>query len=170
MIIGTFAALISGFHWPVLTILFGEVVDVFVDYEKGLNAAKINNWVTLTNSTSNSSLSTNATYITTDEFMTSIYIFSGSLLGSWVLLTLANFFVMTFFPLSALNQIHTIKVKYFASVLRQEIAWFDSKSSGDFASRVAAYAIIQSVLTESYSKLSYFSETLRESKTDWTRS
>ena len=135
MAIGTLGAIASGFHWPALTILFGEIVDVFVEYEKGLNAAKDE----MKTMFANSSVTSNATYMTNDEFMSSIYILSGALIASWILLTIANSTLMTFFSLSALNQIHTIKIKYFKSVLRQEIAWFDSKSSGDFASRVAAY-------------------------------
>ncbi|CAG2171456.1 unnamed protein product, partial [Oppiella nova] len=118
--IGFIGALVASMSWPSLNILFGSIVDVFVNYESGKR--ETNN--------------TNA--MTASEFMNEIYTLSTIQFGAWILITLANFIVMTLFPLAALNQIHTIKIKYFQSVLKQEISWFDSKSSGDFASRVSA--------------------------------
>ena len=128
MFIGTIAGVIAAFSWPILTVLFGEMVDVFVAYE---NSEVHHNF-------KNSSSDSSATDMTTDQFMHKVYVLSGILFGGWVLITISNFFMMTFFPLSAFNQIHTIKVNYFRSVLKQEIAWFDTKSSGDFASRLSA--------------------------------
>ena len=129
MSIGMIGAIFAAFSWPILTTLFGEMVDVFVIYENsGVHNTKSSAFAT----------TSEATNMTTDEFMSEIYLLSGTLFVSWVIVTLCQYLLMTFFPLAALNQIHTIKVKYFESVLKQEIAWFDSKSSGDFASRVSA--------------------------------
>ena len=120
------AAILSAFNWPVLTVLFGLIVDVFVNYENTLLNKDLSNSTSI------------AKNVTTEEFNHEIWVLSGTLFFGWIAITIANYAMMTLFPLSALNQIHTIKRKYFDSILKQEISWFDSKSSGDFASRVSS--------------------------------
>jgi ABC-type multidrug transport system fused ATPase/permease subunit len=105
-----------------MTILFGDIVDVFVEYENGI---KFNNTNT----------------ITLDEFLNKTYFISGSLFGLTGLLLICNYLVMSCFPIAAINQIHKIRIKYFQSVLKQEIAWFDSRPSGDFASKISALVL-----------------------------
>ena len=132
MAIGTLSAFISSFSWPILTVICGELIDIFVKFE--------NSWTKLNETDTNNVKADDDKHdITAKEFMKDVYIWSGFLFGCYLFMCLANYLMMTFFPLAALNQIHTIKVKYFESVLRQDIAWFDTKSSGDFASRVSAY-------------------------------
>ncbi|CAG2113799.1 unnamed protein product, partial [Medioppia subpectinata] len=122
--IGVIGSILASMSWPILNALFGSIVDVFVNYEKGRNAT-LNGIEDID-------------IITSEEFMGEVYNLSIILFIGWVVITLSNYLMTTFFPLAALNQIHTIKIKYFESVLKQEISWFDSKSSGDFASRVSA--------------------------------
>ncbi|CAG2181529.1 unnamed protein product, partial [Oppiella nova] len=118
--LGAVIAAVTGFSWNLLTIAFGDVVDVFVDYERALNA----------NHTSNA---------TQSEFLSEVYFFSAALFCLWVVNSVCNYLIMVLFPLAAINQIRKIKTLYFASLLKQDIAWYDTKSaSGDFASRVTA--------------------------------
>ncbi|CAG2164999.1 unnamed protein product [Oppiella nova] len=118
--IGAFGATLGGISWPVMTILFGDIVDVFVNYEYAYSHGFNNSDITF------------------DDFMNKTYLLSGSLLVIAVLFFVTNFLLIMCFTRAAHNQIHTIRVKYFTSVLKQEISWFDSRPSGDFASRVTA--------------------------------
>jgi len=97
-------------------------VDVFVEYENG---NKYNKTET----------------ISLEEFLNEVYFLSGSLFLMSLLLLVCNYLMMSCFPSAALNQIHTIRIKYFASVLKQEISWYDSRPSGDFASRITALVL-----------------------------
>ncbi len=113
----------GGFSRPVLTIFFGDIliVDIFVEYENNRDY----------NITNNSS-------ITLDELMNKTYFLSGSLFILGVMYFICFFLIISCFSRAATNQIYTIRVKYFNSVLKQEISWFDARPPGDFASRITA--------------------------------
>ncbi len=113
--------MVGGFTWPLMTILFGDIVNIFVEYENSRNY----------NITNNSS-------ITLDEFMNKTYFLSGSLFILGAMHFTCFFLIISCFSRAATNQIHTIRVKYFNSVLNQEISWFDVRPSGDFSSRITA--------------------------------
>ena len=116
--VGSLLAFITGFSWNLLTIVFGDVVDIFVRFE---SAHRLN---TTTN--------------TTDaEFLREIYSWSGWLFVLWLANAVLNYLVLVLFPLAAVNQIKTIKTKFFASLLRQDIQWFDARDA-DFASTVTS--------------------------------
>jgi ABC-type multidrug transport system fused ATPase/permease subunit len=42
---------------------------------------------------------------------------------------------------AANNQAHRIRILFFKSILKQDISWYDTKTSGDFATKVTAYDI-----------------------------
>jgi ABC-type multidrug transport system fused ATPase/permease subunit len=113
--------MMGGFSWPVTIILFGDIVDIFVEYENSRN----------NNITNNSS-------ITLEEFMNKTYFLSGGSFIRGVMYFTCFFLIISCFSRAATNQIHTIRVKYFNSVLNQEISWFDVRPSGDCSSRITA--------------------------------
>ena len=45
---------------------------------------------------------------------------------------------MSSFAVAASNQIYNIRIRFFKSILKQEMSWFDKKQSNDFASRMTA--------------------------------
>lgn len=49
---------------------------------------------------------------------------------------ICNYFAVTTFAQAAKNQVYQIKLLFFRSVIHQDIAYFDTKTSGDFASKI----------------------------------
>jgi ATP-binding cassette subfamily B (MDR/TAP) protein 1 len=113
---------VTGFGWSMFYISLGYIVDVLVKYENG-------NKFNITDN------------LSSDEFLSDIYIYSGMLFAMSVVLFICNYLIMTCFPIAAINQIHRIRIKFFESVLKQEISWHDSKSSGGLTSRITALVI-----------------------------
>lgn len=106
-----------------MTILFGNVVDVFVDFEVAYGNATANGLPT-------DDLVT--------EFMSQIYLLSGLLLVVMAVFILGNYANIHCFQMFSLRQMSEIKKRYFASILKQEVAWYDRQSSGEFASRISS--------------------------------
>ncbi|CAG2102555.1 unnamed protein product [Medioppia subpectinata] len=116
VVLGATIATITGFSWNLLTVAFGDVVDVFVAFER--NARN------------------NASEVESAEFLRNVYFFSYSLLALWILNFVSNFLICLLFSRAANNQIRRIKNRYFASLLRQEVAWHDQNANTAFASTV----------------------------------
>ncbi len=106
-----------------MTILFGNVVDVFVDFE-----------VAYANAT-DANLPTDHLV---QEFMSQIYLLSGLLLVVMAVFIAGNYANVHCFQMFSLRQMSEIKKRYFKSILRQEVAWYDQQSSGEFASRISS--------------------------------
>lgn len=117
--LGVLGALIAGVNWPILTVLFGFVVELFALFERG----RIDNGFNQT--------------MTGDEFMQKVYVYSAFTFGNFALLTIGNFMTIYYFQLFALRYMRNVKQLYFDSILKQEIAWYDKQSSGEFASRIS---------------------------------
>src|SRR5699024_2075103 len=47
-----------------------------------------------------------------------------------------DFFALTLWQQAAKNQVHRIKLLFFRSIIHQDISWFDTKTSGDFATKI----------------------------------
>lgn len=47
-----------------------------------------------------------------------------------------NYIMVSFFSMAAANQAFKIRCMFMRSVLRQDIGWFDTNKTGDFASRL----------------------------------
>lgn len=117
-------AIFSGVGWPGLNILFGKVVHSFVEYEKnrashGNDSAEVE--------------------IITEEFRAETYLYGGIMAAITVLYIIGNYTAIHSFQMFALRLMREIKKRYFASILKQEIAWFDTQNSGEFASRISRY-------------------------------
>lgn len=122
--VGIVGAIFSGVGWPGLNILFGKVVHSFVEYEKnrashGNDSAEVE--------------------IITEEFRAETYLYGGIMAAITVLYIIGNYTAIHCFQMFALRLMREIKKRYFASILKQEIAWFDTQNSGEFASRISRY-------------------------------
>lgn len=62
--------------------------------------------------------------------------FSGFMGMTGVLTFICSYVMVACLSSSAYNQAHRIKMKFFRSVLHQDITWFDTKTSGDFATKI----------------------------------
>ena len=118
LVFGALVAAVAGFSWNLLTVAFGDAVDVFVRFE---------------HSAKNSSAAESA------QFVRDVQFYASSLVVLWVVNTCLNFLLLVLFPLAAQNQIRAVKIRYFGALLRQDPLFFDQEAGGgDFASRVSA--------------------------------
>src|SRR5699024_9555904 len=52
---------------------------------------------------------------------------------------LFSYLTVSTFAQAAKNQVYQLKLLFFRSIMHQDISWFDTKSSGDFASKITGY-------------------------------
>src|SRR5699024_7573097 len=122
--VGIIGAIFSGVGWPGLNIFFGKVVHRFVTYEKDRD---------------NATNSGQSTETITAEFLNETYMMGAYMAIIAVVYVAANYTSIHCFQMFALRQMREIKKRYFASILKQEVAWFDRQNSGEFASRISRY-------------------------------
>ncbi|CEF67783.1 LP14331p [Strongyloides ratti] len=114
IVIGTIAAVIQGAGLPLLSIIFGNMTTIFIDVQNS-------EWltgVTITNSTSKG--------ISKKEFEESIYKCCIYYLGIGLLMLTTGFVQVSCWEGVAERTIHRIRKKYFSSIIRQQIEWFDT--------------------------------------------
>ncbi|XP_059172799.1 ATP-dependent translocase ABCB1-like [Physella acuta] len=113
MVIGTIGAVGQGVTIPLNIAIFGEVIDVFLpDYSNST-----------TNSTDHEPLQ--------EKVLPYIYYFIGIGVGSFI----CSFFAISCWTWAAERQVSTMRKKFFHSVMRQEIGWFDVHEAGEISSR-----------------------------------
>ncbi|GFS46433.1 ATP-dependent translocase ABCB1 [Trichonephila inaurata madagascariensis] len=115
--IAVIIALASGTAMPAVMIVFGKVIDKLIIYD-------------LVNQNR-----TNLT-MTTEEFLdeTSYLCIINMALG--LIFLICNYIMVSFFSLAAANQAFKIRCLFMSSVLKQDIGWYDTNETGDFASRI----------------------------------
>ncbi|RWS03142.1 ABC transporter: subfamily ABCB/MDR-like protein, partial [Dinothrombium tinctorium] len=126
ILIGLITSISMGLSFPIMNIFFGNLVDSFVIYQRALNAKQANR----TNFYNNS----NADF--EKEFRDDIMKNSLALFGSGIVVFLISYVMVLCFGLSAKNQTQRIRLNFFKSVLKQDMSWFDTRGSKDFASKV----------------------------------
>uniref|UniRef100_A0A0N4Z2C0 ABC-type xenobiotic transporter n=1 Tax=Parastrongyloides trichosuri TaxID=131310 RepID=A0A0N4Z2C0_PARTI len=115
IVLGTTAAIIQGAGLPLLSIIFGNMTSVFI-------YAQNSEW--LTGSPSNdSSIKT----LSKDEFKESIYKCCLYYLGIGLIMLTTGFFQISSWEAVAERITNKIRKKYFFSILRQQVEWFDAK-------------------------------------------
>jgi ABC-type multidrug transport system fused ATPase/permease subunit len=119
MIIGTFGALAQGVMLPVQFVIFGDLSDSFIEYTKCLHP--------LTNCTSIPNIE--------EEMKPFAYYYVAIAVG----MALAVAIRMVAWGLTAERQVHTIRKAFFRSILRQEMAWFDTNDAGELNNRLSEY-------------------------------
>ena len=114
MVLGSLAALGHGAAVPLQFIIFGELIDKFINFEK-LQAG-----------------SSRAPFDLEAE-MTRFALF-------YVYLAIGNLVVaygqMALWSLAAARQVKKMRLAFFSSVLKQDIGWFDTTDPGELNSRL----------------------------------
>ena len=132
MIIGSIGAAGNGVAQPVSFIIFGKLIEKFIDFvivdqlKEDLKSGKINE------SFYNMSMA-NITDVDLEEEMKGFAL--------WYVIIAAVMFVCAFvqagfWSMTALRQTHKIRKKFFHSILKQDIGWFDCNESGGLLSRL----------------------------------
>nr|AID66618.1 P-glycoprotein [Anadara sativa] len=120
MIFGSLMAVVHGTGFPLLSLVFGEVTNTFINGPGGTN--------------SNASAQPNMTIDEFNDQMTESalrYIYIGS--GVFV----ATYLQIACWTSACERQIFKIRKKFFHSIMKQEISWFDNRQSGELTSRLA---------------------------------
>ncbi|XP_068702225.1 ATP-dependent translocase ABCB1-like [Montipora foliosa] len=114
MVIGTFSAVAHGAAIPLQFIIFGDLIESFIDFEKKQTA----------NVTEPFNL---------EDKMTTFALY-------YVYLAIGNLIVaygqMTLWSLAAERQVKKMRLLFFKSVLKQDIGWFDTIDPGQLNSRL----------------------------------
>ncbi|XP_055935875.1 ATP-dependent translocase ABCB1-like [Argiope bruennichi] len=116
MVVGFITALVAGTIFPTIQIVFGNFLNTFVQH------ATLNT----------TDPSKNSTY--SDDFLDGIgelCLYSAAL-GFMVLVI--DYIIICAFGLSAANQAYKIRCLFMTSILKQDISYFDTHQTGDFAS------------------------------------
>ena len=105
--------MICGSIYSLTFILFGNISDVLSRYEQPDQVGSNNK-----------------------PFMEDVirYAYQISLVGLGILIT--HYFFVSALNYSAERQIFRIRKEFLSAVLRQDIAWFDTNTTGDFAARM----------------------------------
>ncbi|XP_042911164.1 ATP-dependent translocase ABCB1-like [Parasteatoda tepidariorum] len=117
LFIGAIAAIISGCTMPGMTIVLGSVIQEMIDYDKSINNISNKN-------------------VTREDFLesaTMLCIYFAAIGG--VMLICSYIFVCSF-NTAATNQAFRIRCLFMSSILKQDIEWYDTHETGDFASRI----------------------------------
>ncbi|KZS17965.1 ABC transporter, subfamily ABCB/MDR [Daphnia magna] len=148
LVLGTLGAIGTGICFPIMLILFGDITNAFVG--GGLDQETINEInCNISNDpnytypyplgpTCNLSDPTNS-YANSPEGQAIQDEFTK--FGIYVAVIGAALFVLGFIFVTALNftaenQVYRIRSRFLQAVLRQDVGWYDTKSSNDFASRI----------------------------------
>jgi ATP-binding cassette subfamily B (MDR/TAP) protein 1 len=128
MIIGGLVAIVTGMGMPFLSIIMGNMSQSFINMTALIEIHKSNNQsVTFDPSILN---------YTTDKFsddvidkvMWSVYMGIGLFLSALI--------QVTCFLVASENMMHRMRLAFFKSVLRQNIAWYDMNNSGTLATKL----------------------------------
>ncbi|GBO10779.1 hypothetical protein AVEN_265337-1 [Araneus ventricosus] len=117
MFVGFIAALCAGTLYPTLQIVFGTFLNTFVQH-----------------ATDNTTDPNKNPSYSGDDFLREIGELCLYSAGLGVGLLVINYIILSTFGLSAANQAYKIRCLFMASMLKQDIAYFDTKQTGDFAS------------------------------------
>nr|XP_042898476.1 ATP-dependent translocase ABCB1 isoform X2 [Parasteatoda tepidariorum] len=122
MITAIIIAVVTGAAMPTIMVLFGNILDSFVDHHR------LHNNLT--------ALSGNGTNITTETFLHDVADLCMYICIIGAIVFCFNYIFVSFFSMAAANQAFKIRCMFMRSVLRQDISWFDTHQTGDFASRL----------------------------------
>jgi len=106
--IATLASMGNGIAQPLSFLLFGQLIQEFISFEQNTVASIVD------------SMKTFALYY--------VAIAAG--------MFLCSFFQAAFWSISAVRQVHRLRIHFFKSILRQDIGWFDLHESGGLTTRL----------------------------------
>ncbi|XP_071519936.1 ATP-dependent translocase ABCB1-like [Panulirus ornatus] len=150
MITGILAAVLAGICMPALFILFGDVTNAFV-YNDMRNS--INNETNLTSLVSQYPQLVNQypywenqtleeieddlmSFLGVDDFFQEVVRFGVGTIIIGAVQMVMGYILVTSMNYAAEGQVYRLRGLFLQSILRQEIGWFDTHQTNDFASRV----------------------------------
>ena len=154
MIVGFVAAALHGFILPASMLILGELVNVFAfrnitgDVAASLVNSNVRNVVPdselnctvitalITSSSSSVSTIINFQCLSDADFTSMVDILVIGFVGLGVAGFILGFIQVSTFSLAAMRQTHRIRKRFYRSILRQNVAWFDENKAGELNSRL----------------------------------
>lgn len=161
MLVGTLCAIAHGSALPLLFLFFGDLINNFLSEEiSSLIAQNVSNLtgmeincssvfnvtfdsVTLVDATITSiqeSQQFNTKCLLGSDFISNINTIVYIMVGIAVTVFIVAVVQVASYQLAAERQVHTIRLKYYRSIMRQDIAWFDDNRTGELVNRLSEYA------------------------------
>ncbi|KAG8193490.1 hypothetical protein JTE90_023740 [Oedothorax gibbosus] len=119
--VATIVAIAGGALWPAVMIMFGNALEMFISHASHSNT-------TLSQKDGDNPNATH--FLEAAQELCTDYATVG------FLILVFNYLIVTSFSLCAANQAHRIKCLFMSSILKQDISWFDTHQTADFASRL----------------------------------
>uniref|UniRef100_A0AC34G5B6 ABC transmembrane type-1 domain-containing protein n=1 Tax=Panagrolaimus sp. ES5 TaxID=591445 RepID=A0AC34G5B6_9BILA len=123
--VGTIASIIHGAGFPLLSIVLGSMTTVFIQAQ---NSPFVTGHLNDTPK--------GVAFITQDEFNQKVMQFAIYYLGLGVAMFLTSYIQIACWESVAERMVHKLRNNYLKSILRQEIAWFDTKQTGNLTARL----------------------------------
>ena len=151
MFIGVINAILHGTSLPLLMVVFGETGNVFSnefitrDLARGfenisvnnVNCTKLNMICNTTEREECGFFVDNSLCATGDDLIDEINILVIYYCALGVVALVCGWLHVSLFQYSCERQLHIIRRRFFHSILRQEIGWFDVNSAGELNSRLS---------------------------------
>nr|XP_012637331.1 bile salt export pump [Microcebus murinus]XP_020143991.1 bile salt export pump [Microcebus murinus] len=140
MFVGSLCAFLHGIAQPGTLLIFGTMMDVFIDYDTELQELKIpgkacvNNTIVWTNSSLNQNI-TNGTRCGLLNVESEMIKFASYYAGIAVAVLILGYIQICFWVIAAARQVHKMRKIYFRRIMRMEIGWFDCNSVGELNTR-----------------------------------
>lgn len=140
MFMGSVCALLHGMAQPGTIILFGIMIDIFVEYDLERQELSIpgkvcmNNTIVWINSSFNQNV-TNGTRCGLVDIESEIIKFAVIYVGVGVAVLIVGYFQIRMWVITGARQIRRMRKIYFRRIMRMEIGWFDCTSVGELNSR-----------------------------------
>jgi ABC-type multidrug transport system fused ATPase/permease subunit len=139
---GTIGAMANGAALPLMTIIFGNIINAFLDYAFVVDSDREH--------------LESAKKTMTDEVNKNLVYFL--ILGAAVIIV--AYCQMAFWMLSGERQAKRIRGLYYAAIMRQDISWFDAISTGDVTSRISGdVTILQEGISEKVGSIIQYTST-----------
>jgi len=133
MVVGILAAMVHGLALPLMVIVFGGMTDSLV--ESGTNDTSLVN-VSLPNGTTYEDYIQEEIDAAMDEFLKDMNRYAVYFVLIGVGAFVAAYLQVACLVSSSERQAYVIRTKFFRSILKQEIGWFDTNPSGELTTRL----------------------------------
>ena len=149
----------NGIAQPASFVIFGQLIEKFVEF--GKNETKVTETIvqffineTKYNVTSINGTNVNQTYFETtqrnrtDQISSKLNIEDEmKKFAVYYIILAAGMFVCSFlqaglWSITAVRQVHRIRIKFFQSILKQDVGWFDVNEGGGLTTRLSEYVLV----------------------------
>ncbi|XP_049977882.1 bile salt export pump [Alexandromys fortis] len=140
MFVGSLCAMLHGMAQPGILIIFGIMIDIFIEYDIERQElaipgkACINNTIVWINNSFNQNV-TNGTPCGLLDIEGEIMTYSGIYAGIGAIVLILGYIQIKFWVIAGARQTRKMRKIYFQRIMRMEIGWFDCTSVGELNSR-----------------------------------